>query len=257
MTNVQTYLDKLSAKLLPLYTPPKGQGGHDNGHVLRMMAMYLEMAELIPRVDRDEYIAAVLLHNIDRYLRNKNAPNSLNTTLYNYLRQSTFSTVEKRRIVLAVKEHHKYKDGEDDSPLLKALRLADKWDRIGILGFLSGFAWLGNERPAYDPEDPFGYGSTVEDGWITIYQNFYRILEWYEDFPLIRELIRRHPWRFIIFLNSVRAFALEAAEGHEVLNEVEADIKKCLGDEYYKNWTPKKTGFLISIKPELTEGVRQ
>ncbi|MBI2476190.1 MAG: hypothetical protein HYV67_03030 [Candidatus Taylorbacteria bacterium] len=147
------------------------------------------------------------------------------------------------RIIQAVEEHSKFLDSENDSPVLQALRLADKWDRVGVLGGISGFQWLGCKMPAYEPKHPFGYGSTAEaepgkKGYETLYQNFYRILEWYAVFPLIRKLIKRHPWRFEHLLFFIRAFAREVSEAHGVPNTVEDDINKCLG-EYYEMWAPK------------------
>jgi len=234
-----TYLEHLSALLGPLYTPPQGSGGHDLPHVLRMVRMYPEIAELVPGVDETEYEITVWLHNIDRcpYYQARMGIKDLTATLYELLEESGLGNEAQERIAQAVKEHNKRLDDAGDSPLLQALRLADKWDRIGVLGAISGFAWLGCVRPAYDPKDPFGYGSTVEERWKTLYQNFYRILEWYADFPLIRELVHRHSWRFENLLRFIRAFGRELSYAHELPNKVEDDIRKCLG-VYYNEWLP-------------------
>lgn len=232
------FLTSLKALLSPQYTPGTGgQGGHDSGHVLRMERMYEELSTLIPGVDREVYAVAVWLHNADRYPTLVPKKDELEHSLRGMLEDSGLEESVKTDIVDAIVQHGKFRDGQDDSPLLQMLRLADKWDRIGVMGAVSGFAWLGNQLPAYNPEQPFSYGSTVEGEYKTLYGNLFRIMEWYGDFPLIRELVSRHPLRFEHFLNFVRDFAREIAEAHGVKNTVEADIQKCLGDFCFM-WSP-------------------
>lgn len=239
--HLRGYIEWLRDMLGPLYTPPQGQGGHDLPHILRMVAMYNEIAELIPDVDAVEYEITVWLHNVDRcpYFKHAIQESNLSTVLLRILEGSRLASPIKNRMIKAIQEHGKRLDDENDSPLLQALRLADKWDRIGVIGITSGFAWLGCVRPAYDPNNPFGYGSTAEDGWKTIYQNFYRILEWYSDFPLIRELVHRHPWRFQNMLTFIRAFGEEVSAAHRLPNKVEDDLRKCLG-AHYDEWAPQR-----------------
>ena len=239
--NTEERLEGLKKYLGPFYV---AQGGHDLPHVLRMERMFPEIAEFISGVDRVEYELAVWLHNVDRCegLREEIKAKTLPVVLLELIGDS-LSQEATSRIIQAILEHGKFKDGPNDSPVLQALRLADKWDRIGVLGGISGFQWLGCKMPAYEPGHPFGYGSTAEaelgkKGYETLYQNFYRIIEWYPIFPLIRELVERHPWRFKHLLFFIRAFAREVSEAHGVQNTVENDIEKCLGPYYYM-WAPK------------------
>jgi len=228
------FIDDLKDFLGKLYLPPLGQGGHDLNHVLRMEAMYEELSTLISGVDQEEYAVAVWLHNIDRCPAFGNPVKSegLEAVLKGLLNPAELSAEVAERIVNSVLEHGKKNDGVDDPSLLQMLRLADEWDRIGVHGATSGFAWKGCVMPSYNHQNPFGYGDTSENGWKTHYQNFYRILEWYSDFPLIRDLVHRHRWRFEAFLAFIRAFAREISEAHNVPNTVEADIKRCLGSYY-------------------------
>lgn len=236
------FLTALKKELTPHYV---AQGCHDLTHVLRMEAMADEMAGFFSDLDKDQFRIAVWLHNLDRCAgyQEQIKKNGLEFMLYFFLSGTDFPEPYRHQIVRAVLEHSKFLDGENDSTVLHALRLADKWDRIGLLGAISGFQWLGNKLPAYDPAHPFGYGSTAEGnlekggkgGYTTLYQNLYRILEWYPTFPRIRELVKRHPRRFWTFLGFVRSFGEEVALAHGVPNNSEADIERCLG-EYYLEW---------------------
>lgn len=236
--NTTKLLEGLRERLSPVYTLPNGMGGHDINHIRRMLAMYHEMTSFIPGVSREEYEIAVWLHNVDRYEHFEIKTRGLETVLREFLAPGNLVRETKNRIINAVEEHSKRDDGPNDSPLLQALRLADKWDRIGVLGIGDGFSFRGSVVPAYHYGNPFSYGCTTEAQWQTQYTNFFRVLEWYPAFPLIRELVKRHPWRFEHFLFFIRAFAREVAKAHAVKNTVENDIRKCLGT-YYDEWAPK------------------
>lgn len=140
-------------------------------------------------------------------------------------------------IVDAVLQHSKKNDEPDDSLLLKALRIADKWSRFDVTGITSGIAWLGGELPPYHIERPFHYGSTAEGEWKTHYGNFFRIIEWYVMSADIRELVARNPQGFREILFFVRAWGRAVATAHNVPNTVEDDLRRCLGD-YYEAWLP-------------------
>lgn len=241
MKKTTALIKALEAELSPLYLVPQAQGTHDLQHVLRMQRAFGEIASLIPTVDEDEYHITVWVHNVDRCpgFQSQIRVKGLVELFHRLLAPGELGTEIEHCIITAILEHSKKDDGPDDSPLLQALRLADKWDRIGLLGCLSPFEWLGCKMPSYNPENPFGYGSTAEGGYKTSYQALYRILEWYGMYPMIRELIRRHPWRFENLLWFVRAFGREISEAHGVPNTSEDDIRRCLG-EYYVQWTPKE-----------------
>jgi hypothetical protein len=244
LSKPSSYLAELIAKLTPAYI---AQGCHDLPHVLRMEAMYPEIVGFFPDLDEEQFRIAVWLHNLDRCTSYKKLVKEmgLELSLHSFMGGAMRPEQFLREIVTAVLEHSKFLDGPNDSALLHGLRLADKWDRIGILGGISSFQWLGCVLPAYDTTIPFGYGSTAEGdlaksgkgGYGTLYQSMYRVLEWYPTFPLIRDLVKRHPWRFKHFLLFLRGFAMEVAEAHGVPNTVEDDIRRCLG-EHYVNWLP-------------------
>lgn len=235
----EKYLAGLSGRLIPLYHPKvMGMGGHDVMHILRLVAMESEIAEYLS-FNHYEYQTAVWLHNADR------SPSlvgrrSLEKVLYGLLEPSPFNNLARSRIVTAVLEHGKKEDSPNDSTLLQALRLADKWDRIGALGVVDVVAFRGGYLPSYDPADPFGRSDQTTEGQIkTIYQGFFRILEWYAEFPLIRRLTKKHPGRMRLFLDFIRAFGSEVAERHTTQNHVEEDVKKALG-LYYDKWRPRR-----------------
>ena len=232
MASLRTGLGKV-------YRPPTAIGGHDIQHIERLLLMYREISELIPGVSEFEYEIAVWLHNLDRYPALLASSGALNLTclIHLYLAPGKLEPETTERIITAVMEHSKKDDGTNDSPLLQALRLADKWDRIGILGITDSFSWKGPQLPAYE-KTGFGYGSTAEGSMTCHYQNFYRVLEWYTMYPLIRELVRRKPHRFEHLLACIRMFAREVSEAQDVPNTVEDDIARCLGN-FYPQWHPK------------------
>lgn len=224
-----------------MYTQPIATGGHDLPHVIRVAEMYPKIRDLVPDVDETVYQIAAWLRNIDRCpplqhgaIRLKGLPQ----VLYDYLDEGELSPEDKATIVDAVMQHSKKDDGPRDSQLLKAIRIADKWSRIDVMGITSGIAWLGGELPLYHIEKPFVYGSTAEGGWKTHYGNFFRIIEWYRLYPEIRELVRRQPQGFTEVLFFVRAWGRAVASAHKVPNTAEDDIEKCLGP-YYEMWASK------------------
>lgn len=232
---VRGFLKELEAKLGPLYTMPNAPGGHDVEHVHRMVAL----GERIRRAtqlsfDQGEYQAAVWLHNLDRLsmVRGVEKLIPLNHLLEYLLKESRFDYMARARIIDAVLQHSKKDDEPNDTPLLTALRIADKLDRLGPLGIVSGVAHSAS-MPLYDPANPFGYGTTVEGQMKTVYQNLFRMIEWVGMLPsdTARGLIDEKDMR--AYLSFVRAFGAEIARRHNVLNESEDDIKQALG-EYYE-----------------------
>lgn len=194
-----------------------------------------------PAVHPNEFVTAVWLHNVDRTpgFRAAIATESIRTVLLKLLQGSPFDTEARERIVSAAdpKNHGRRDDDPADTLLLGALRLADKWDRIGPLGVIGGPAFRGSRMLPYDPGNPFGYEDTAEHGMKTLYHDFFRILEWVRDFPLVRELCNEHPHRLRFFLAYVRAFGAEVAERHDIENRVEEDIEKAMGF-FYEAWAP-------------------
>ena len=232
----EQFHEDLERTLSPLLTPQRMKcGGHERTHPIRMDLMLSEMAELVPGFAPWEYRDGVWLHTLDRV---PEFTASFEASVRTLLARSPHDRAARERIVQAVLEHSKKDDGPDDTPLLKALRLADKWDRVGAIGIFCGAAFRGAQLLPYDPEEPFGWSDTSEGGMKTLYHDFFRILEWYPQFPLIRELVRRHPHRLERLLSFIRAFGSEIAERHGVANLVERDLAHVLGS-HYATWSPE------------------
>ncbi len=263
MTNREKFFAELEKKLAPHYGPPNYSAGNDIDHIRRVIQI-AESARGIDlnhnRVldfDSDELRAAALLHEMDRskslgkrVLRSgkKWAKNHLSQgeflnekalrkigirqmVLY-YLRGSGFSTEAKTRIVNAVIEHPKFADDlENDSGVLIALRIGDKIDRMGPLGLISAAAHRGGSASLYDFNHPFGYGSTEEGRLKTIYDDHFRVFEWYAMLPCNAARRLAKP-RFLIRIFFMRELAKEIASASGVKNRVEEDLRKALGMYY-------------------------
>ena len=232
-----TYVNELIVRLKPLYAPRAlGCGGHDWTHCERMVLMADEFLRLF-EFDRDEYAAAVWLHNTDHApeFRERIEECGFRNFLSRALEDSPFSPEAATRIVDAVDEHWAKEDRPNEPGLRGALRLADKWDRFGVVGTNCGAAFRGARLLPYNPEHPFGYDDAGYER--SLYCDYFKILEWYRDFPLIRKLVTRNPYRMRILLAIVRAWGSEIAAIYKVPNLVEKDIQKALG-EYYNAWRP-------------------
>ncbi|HLD34959.1 MAG TPA: hypothetical protein VJB62_03795 [Patescibacteria group bacterium] len=230
------YLAMLKKTLTPLYTPPAIAGGHDLTHVLRMECLFYRLAgfiydQLSGIIQQAEYITAVWLHNIDRSkLVKKPSPQETKIACDDLLRASPFSADSKDRIIDAVLQHAKWDDDPDDSFLLQALRLADKTDRIGVVGVICGAAFRGSIMLPYDPANPFKYQRLTEDDMRTLFQDYWRILEWWPKYPILRAFVGSQPLKE--FLTFVRMYAAHIARMHEIPNTVEKNISQALGDCY-------------------------
>lgn len=246
------FLRELEAKLTPHYTPPACPGGHDFLHVKSMIQLgpqiqSLMMTEENKRFELFYYDITCWLHNIDRPHEFKKQIGGDKRKLVdicdNYLSGSPLSTEKYLLVVNAVVEHPKFKDDlVNDSYLLTAVRIADKVVRLGPDGIVSAAAFRGPELLAYDPNNPFGYQSTVEGKLKTVYNDFMRVLEWYGMLPFdwARDLVKLEDIN--TYLNFVRSFGRMIAKRCGVKNLVEEDIQKALGAYYFKicpktHWT--------------------
>lgn len=241
-----------------------GSGGHDTTHVERLISI----GKIVQRItklqfDWNEFVAAVWLHNLDRALKlrkeieergaawaQKNQAyfddlihdeedvkafirvRGLEIYCRELLEWSPFNEDARDRIVDAVLHHSKFADEPGDSPLLTALRIADKVDRMGPSGIRDAAAHRGQVLPPYDEQRPFGYGSTEEDRMKTLYDDLFRILEWYGMLP--SEEARRvvNMEYFCFYILYVRMLGKEIADRLGIENKVEEDIKQALGQHY-------------------------
>ncbi len=232
------FLAELKRKLEPLYaTAVVGGVCHDTDHVRRVMAFGPKIARATGlRFDLEEFEAAVWLHNLDKIPSVLHAlkVTSLRVLLASLLGGSDFSRDAQERIVDAALRHSKKDDEPGDSALLTALRIADKLDSLGPIGIarsVSGRMTL----PLYDRQNPFGFGSTSDERMKTVYDDFFRIIEWVGMLPsdAARGLIDKQDFRANV--DFLRAFGRELGARLGVDNRVEQDIKRALGP-YYQSY---------------------
>ena len=262
MKTHQDFLVKLQERLRPKYMPQANcQGGHDVTHVERLIAIGKKITFL--KFNMDEFVTAAWLHNLDRVpalpkgieicleaeaekmflddpvITEENVEAFIRTLglgIYcsMLLERSPFNEWAQDRIVNAVMQQGKKDDELGDSPLLTALRIADKLDRMGPLGIIANASFRGDNLLPYDPINPFGYDSTAEGKITTIYNGYFQILEWYGMLPSdeARDLVDQKKLRF--FISFLRMLGEEISEATGAENQVEDDIKKALGAHYSK-----------------------
>lgn len=237
----------LAERLHDPYTPPNISGGHDFTHVERMCRMEPDIKKRTGLdFDHNEFVAAVWLHNLNRCNDKQiketieaasGAAGSKKEELANYCRiilaNSPFDLEQRERIIDAVLQHDKKDDESDDSPLLTALQIADKLDWLGTLGILAIAAHSGARFLPYNPDKPFGYDSTAEKKLKSIYNDFFRVLEWYGMLPSdeARSLVDIRKLRF--FIQFLRMLGEEIAEATGEENLVDDNIRKALGPYYH------------------------
>lgn len=253
----ERFMSELKENLTPLYTMPKAPGGHDVWHVIRVAKMGERIRKQCKLTfDLQEYEVAAWLHNMDRVEPFRSSIEHLNengrtnkesvSIVANTIFESDhpFSIEAKDRIIDVVIQHPKKDDEQGDSHLLTALRIADKLDRLNPLGLMSAVAFRGPHVPLYDPKQPLAYGTTVEGRMKSVYDDFFRVLEWVGMLPSngARALIVKED--LLAHINFVRAVGVQLSRECGVENTVENDIKKALGSYYVeyanspsgKNW---------------------
>ncbi|HVM77101.1 MAG TPA: hypothetical protein VMU07_03045 [Candidatus Paceibacterota bacterium] len=234
---MNSFLEQLASDLRKAYITPNVSRGHDFYHIERMVARGPEIREYLV-FEMDEYVAAVWLHNVDRCVPLKQLTaelGGLRKCILSLLEGSDFSPEAKERIIDAVLQHSKKDDEPGDSPLLLALRVADKLDRfIPTLLVEAPASW--GHLPIFVAQHPFGYDPTEAGergtaGHQSIYQTYYRVLEWIPMMPeWARGLIRRDHLR--LFITFLRLLGAQAADQFHVTNQVEDDIRHALGPCY-------------------------
>lgn len=239
MSAIAVCILELQQKLKPAYTVPNVEAAHDHLHVERVAAMGPRIQGIQGLTGSlhfkpAEFTVASWLHNLDRseVFKERIASEGIETVCYSLLKDFPFpfNDMAKDRIIDAVKQHSKKDDEPNDSDLLQALRIADKLDRFSascLIGVGSSLSHL----QMYDPQNPFGYGSTREKDLPNSYKALFRVVEWYDMLPSdeARLLGFKGMRRFVSF---IRWFGEEIAGHLGVPNEVEKDLKKALGPHY-------------------------
>ena len=153
----------------------KNDPAHDFEHVMRVY----RNAERICKTENGNkklILSAVLLHDIIKIKNQKNSALNSARLSEKILKQNHFSDNEIKIISDAIKEHS-FSKGKIPSTIEgKILQDADRLDAIGAIGLARVFSFSGsNNRPFYDPKDPFSKNRNLNDNKWTI-DHFYEKL---------------------------------------------------------------------------------
>ena len=141
----------------------KNDPAHDFEHVMRVY----RNAERICKTENGNkklILSAVLLHDIIKIKNRKDSALKSARLSEKILKQNYFSDNEIKIISDAIKEHS-FSKGKIPSTIEgKILQDADRLDAIGAIGLARVFSFSGsNNRPFYDPKDPFSKNRNLND----------------------------------------------------------------------------------------------
>ena len=141
----------------------KNDPAHDFEHVMRVY----HNAERICKNENGNkklILSAVLLHDIIKIKNRKDSALKSAKLSEKILKENYFLDDEIRIISNAIKEHS-FSKGKFPSTIEgKILQDADRLDAIGAIGLARVFSFSGsNNRPFYDPKDPFSKNRVVND----------------------------------------------------------------------------------------------
>ena len=109
-------------------------------------------------------LSAVLLHDIVKIKNQKDSAIKSAKLSEKILKENNFFDDEIKIISDAIKEHSFSKGKIPSSIEGKILQDADRLDAIGAIGLARVFSFSGsNNRPFYDPNDPFSRNRSVND----------------------------------------------------------------------------------------------
>jgi len=153
----------------------KNDPAHDFEHVMRVY----RNAERICKTENGNkklILSAVLLHDIIKIKNRKDSALKSARLSEKILKQNYFSDNEIKIISDAIKEHS-FSKGKIPSTIEgKILQDADRLDAIGAIGLARVFSFSGsNNRPFYDPKDPFSKNRNLNDNKWTL-DHFYEKL---------------------------------------------------------------------------------
>ncbi|MDA0756872.1 MAG: HD domain-containing protein [Crenarchaeota archaeon] len=136
---------------------------HDLEHIMRVY----RNAEKICKTENGNkklVLSAVLLHDIVKTKNRKDSAIKSAKLSEKILKENNFFDDEIRIISDAIKEHSFSKGKIPSSIEGKILQDADRLDAIGAVGLARVFSFSGsNNRPFYDPNDPFSKNRVVND----------------------------------------------------------------------------------------------
>ena len=153
----------------------KNDPAHDFEHVMRVY----RNAEIICKNENGNeklILSAVLLHDIIKIKNRKNSALKSAKLSEIILKENSFLADEIKIISDAIKEHSFSKEKIPSTIEGKILQDADRLDAIGAIGLARVFSFSGsNNRPFYDPKDPFSKNRNLNDNKWTL-DHFYEKL---------------------------------------------------------------------------------
>ena len=165
-------LKKIAKKKLQNNDP-----AHDFEHIMRVY----RNAEKICKIENGNkklILSAVLLHDV---IKNKNQIDSALKSAKlaeKILKENHFSSDEIMVISDAIKNHSFSKNKIPSTPEGKILQDADRLDAIGAIGLARVFSFSGsNNRPFYDPKDPFSKNRNLNDNKWALDHFFEKLLK--------------------------------------------------------------------------------
>jgi len=148
---------------------------HDFEHIMRVYRNAEKICKT-ENVNKKLILSAVLLHDIVKIKNQKDSALKSAKLSEKILKENYFLDDEITIITDAIKEHS-FSKGKISSTIEgKILQDADRLDAIGAIGLARVFSFSGsNNRPFYDPKDPFSKNRTLNDNKWTI-DHFYEKL---------------------------------------------------------------------------------
>ena len=136
---------------------------HDFEHVMRVYRNAEKICKL-ENGNKKLILCAVLLHDIIKIKNRKDSALKSAKLSEKILKENYFLDDEIRIISDAIKEHSFSKDKIPSTIEGKILQDADRLDAIGAIGLARVFSFSGsNNRPFYDPKDPFSENRVFND----------------------------------------------------------------------------------------------
>ena len=154
----------------------KNDPGHDFEHVMRV---YRNAERICKSENGNEklILSAVLLHDIVKIKNRKDSALKSAKLSEKFLKENHFLDDEIIIISDAIKEHSFSKGKTPSTVEGKILQDADRLDAIGAIGLARVFSFSGsNNRPFYDPKDPFSENRVINDNKWTLDHFFQKLL---------------------------------------------------------------------------------
>ena len=145
----------------------KKLGNNDPAHDLEHIMRVYRNAEKICKTESGNkklILSAVLLHDIIKSKNQKDSASKSAKLAKKILYSNRFTSNEIIIITDAIKEHSFSKQKTPSTKEGKILQDADRLDAIGAIGIARVFSFSGsNNRPLYDPKDPFSKNRNLND----------------------------------------------------------------------------------------------